>query len=258
MWNFHSIWWPGGYGCVQESRDSLTATGWNLDWSQCLLCMTWEGVSLQPLHCGHGCIWPWSFASPWKVPRTAGVCPGADCTCESPEEADQCSSCFVYHNEDCSVGREASLLPIQEFHKRGALMFLVMGKPQNVGWSEGTVQVILQKSCPYLLGKPELHENLFSLEGFYLQHLDMWWLQGVTQVSLTTTPPGTWKRSEPRGDPGYCSLRNMPKLGGKWGWSGLGAITVTVAVPCRPFVFLPSAHPWQWVCSDKHWPHVPE
>lgn len=56
-------------------------------------------------------------------------------------------ACFVYHNEDCSVGREGSLLPIQEFHKRGALMFLVVGKPQNVGWGEGTVQVILQKSC---------------------------------------------------------------------------------------------------------------
>lgn len=56
-------------------------------------------------------------------------------------------ACFVYHNEDCSVGREASLLPTQKFHKRGALRFLVVGKPQNVGWSEGTVQVILQKSC---------------------------------------------------------------------------------------------------------------
>lgn len=61
-------------------------------------------------------------------------------------------ACFVFHNEDCSVGREASLLPIQEFHKRGALMFLAVGKPQNVGWNEGTVQVILQKSCPYLFG----------------------------------------------------------------------------------------------------------
>ena len=56
-------------------------------------------------------------------------------------------ACFIYHNEDHSVGREGSLLPIQEFHKRGALMFLVVGKPQNVGWAEGTAQVILQKSC---------------------------------------------------------------------------------------------------------------
>lgn len=45
-----------------------------------------------------------------------------------------------------SVGREGSLLPIQEFQKRGALRFLVVGKPQNVGWGEGTVQLILQKS----------------------------------------------------------------------------------------------------------------
>lgn len=82
-------------------------------------------------------------------------------------------ACFIYHNEDCSVGREASLLPIQEFHKHGALMFLVVGKPQNVGWSEGTVQVILKNPIPTSLGKPELHENLFSLEGFYLQHLGM-------------------------------------------------------------------------------------
>ncbi|PKU41644.1 hypothetical protein llap_8051 [Limosa lapponica baueri] len=49
-------------------------------------------------------------------------------------------ACFIYHNEDRSVGREESLLPIQEFHKRGALMFLVVGKPQTVGWAEGTAQ----------------------------------------------------------------------------------------------------------------------
>jgi len=56
-------------------------------------------------------------------------------------------ACFIYHNEDQSVRREGNLLPIQEFHKHGALMFLVVGKPQNVGWAEGTVQVVLQKSC---------------------------------------------------------------------------------------------------------------
>lgn len=56
-------------------------------------------------------------------------------------------ACFIYHYEDHSVGREGSLLPIQKFHKRGALMCLVLGKPQNVGWAEGTEQVILQKSC---------------------------------------------------------------------------------------------------------------
>lgn len=61
-------------------------------------------------------------------------------------QIDAPSACFIYHNEDHSVGREGSLLPIQEFHKRGALVFLVVGKPQNVGWAEGTVQVILQKS----------------------------------------------------------------------------------------------------------------
>lgn len=37
------------------------------------------------------------------------------------------------------------------------------------------------------------------------------------------------------------------KMGVGW-WFGLGAVTVTVAVLCRPFTFLPSAHPWQWVC----------
>lgn len=55
-------------------------------------------------------------------------------------------TCFIYHTQDHSVGREGSFLPIQEFHKRGALMFLVVGKPQNVGGAEGTAQVILQKS----------------------------------------------------------------------------------------------------------------
>lgn len=42
-------------------------------------------------------------------------------------------ACFIYHNKECSVGREGSLLPIQEFQKHSALMFLVVGKPQNVG-----------------------------------------------------------------------------------------------------------------------------
>lgn len=58
-------------------------------------------------------------------------------------------ACFTYHNEDHSVGREGSLLPIQEFHKRGSFVFLMVGKPQNVGWAEGTTQ----KSCL------KLHEN---------------------------------------------------------------------------------------------------
>lgn len=42
-------------------------------------------------------------------------------------------ACFIYHNKECSVGREGNLLPIQEFQKHSALMFLVVGKPQNVG-----------------------------------------------------------------------------------------------------------------------------
>lgn len=145
MWNFHSIWWPSGHGWVQEHRDSLAATGWNLDWSQCAS-SAWPGKE-----------------SPCKVMAASDLA-----ALPASERSQGLLGCalrpsvlvkvlsrqinapparFVYHNEDRSVGREASLLPIQKFHKRGALRFLVVGKPQDVGWREGAVQVILQKPC---------------------------------------------------------------------------------------------------------------
>lgn len=52
-------------------------------------------------------------------------------------QTDAPPACFIYHNEGYTEGREGRLLSIQEFRKHGAPMFLVVGKPQNVGWAEG-------------------------------------------------------------------------------------------------------------------------
>lgn len=121
-------------------------------------------------------------------------------------------ACFIYYNKDHSVGREGSLLPIQEFHKRGALMFLVVGKPQNVGWVEGTVQVILQKSYLSPLVAQKSHFSFRFAHVAFRHAVTMGNNSCLSIKTLSHLSAG--EQSEPGGDPRYCFfLRKTPNTG---------------------------------------------
>lgn len=135
-----------GVYASQESEGALGLVGGILASPRTKHCLSWEESSCSPLHCTQGCSRPCSSTGLRVGPQmTTGPCPGAEHACESPEQADWCSSSLFHWRSHLRKRRKAlaysGVSQVWSTHVSGD------GKAPEHGLGWRHAQVILQKTC---------------------------------------------------------------------------------------------------------------